>query len=363
MSIDLIPLIQNSLNSTREDAESSFLPTPRRFRYRLGFLVLALSSAFAAGCTSEDPADSNSGVGAGGGAALGADAGSDAATTAVDFIALQQGAPETAYWDDPHNLLYIVDNTGNKIWKWSDSGGLSAFASLPLPKGETSLPGNVTLGQAALLGDGTLVVNRFGQPGGGFGDIAFARADGTSDVVPNMDATRRRLGLALAPNGTLYGSYFVSGTNNQIVGSLTTVDIHSGETVVADGFGKIVGLAIGEGRLYLSDQSSGKILDAPLAAIPARAADWHVLATLVKPDQICVGPNGSLFTGQFQGAPGSSDPIAIRQITADGTVTAFKQDPEVSKPSGVAYDPSHHRLFAADSGNSSHVGVHVFQVP
>jgi sugar lactone lactonase YvrE len=286
----------------------------------------------------------------------------DTARTATNFIAMPQGAPETTLWDAAHSLLYIIDNTGNAIWKWTDAGGLVPFVSCPLPAGETSLPANVTLGQAALLADGTLVVARFGQPGGGDGGIAYVRKDGTAGLVPNLDPTIRRLGLVAGPDGTLYGSTF-GGSGNNIIGTVTTVDLQAGETTIADGFGKIVGLVIADGRFYVSDQTAGKIFYAPAAALPPHAAAWTALATLVKPDQICAGPNGSLFTGQFQGAPGSTDPIAIRQISADGVVSIFKQDPEVSKPSGVSYDPVGRRLFAADSGNVANIGVRIFSVP
>lgn len=284
--------------------------------------------------------------------------------SSTNFISLQNGAPETVLWDDSHAVLYVVDNTGNRIWKWTDASGLGTtpYATLPAPADTGALPANVTLGQAALLADGTLVVSRFGQPGAGYGGISYVNPDGSTALVPNLNAGFRRLGLAVAPNNTLYGAYFASADGGT-AGFVTTVDLHAGETVVADGFGKIVGLSVSGERLYVSDQSSAKIFDAPLSALPAHAADWHTLATLVKPDQICAGPDGSLFTGQFQGAPGSSDPISVRQISSSGAVTAFKKDPDVSKPSGLSYDPTNHRLFVADSGNSAKLGVHVFSVP
>jgi sugar lactone lactonase YvrE len=304
------------------------------------------------------------------------DAADAADAAALDFIALQQGAPEAVVWDDAKSTLYILDNTGNRVWTWTDATGLSAapYAVLPLPANAVdagTLPANATLGQAALLEDGTLVVNRFGAPGGlpGYGDITYVHADGGTGTVPNLDATRRRLGLAVAPDKTLYSSYFASTSDGGITGSITTVDLAAGESVVADGFGKIVGLAIANGRMYVSDQSAGKVFDAPLTSdgggIPAHAADWHSLATFVKPDQICVGPDGaSLFSGQFQGAPGSTEAIAVRQIsTSTGSVTVFKQDPDVSKPSGLGYDATHKRLFVADSGNTSKIGIHIFPVP
>ena len=325
----------------------------RRPLWLLGLTLLALAAGCGQQQSTSDGGESDGGRSDAGGLA------------SVNFIAFQAGAPETVLWDDAHSLLYVVDNTGNRIWKWTDASGLGSapYATLPAPLDAGTLPPNVTLGQAALLANGTLVVNRFGQSGGGAGDISYVSADGAAALVPNLDATRRRIGLAAAPDNTLYGSYFASADGGT-VGFVTTVDIHAGESVVADGFGKIVGLAITGGRLYVSDQSAGKIYDAPLSPLPAHATEWHTLVSgMVKPDQICVGPDGSLFTGQFQGAPGSSAPIAVRQISSTGTVTAFKQDPDVSKPSGVSYDPTHRRLFVADSGNSSKIGIHVFTVP
>jgi sugar lactone lactonase YvrE len=76
-----------------------------------------------------------------------------------------------------------------------------------------------------------------------------------------------------------------------------------------------------------------------------------------------VGPDGSLFTGQFSPAADSTDTVAIRQVHADGSVTRFIADPYVAKPSGVAYDPVQRRLFVADAGNIMRYGVLVFPVP
>ncbi len=240
---------------------------------------------------------------------------SDATPITTGFITLQQGAPEVPYWDDAHDVLYIVDNTGNRVWKWTDELGANAlaftqpWASLALPSGATTLASNVTLGQATALPDGTFVVNRFGTPGGtASGGIAYVKPDGASALVPNLDGTRHRLGLAYdAAGGTLYGSYFGS------TGAVTTIDIHSGETDLSTGFGKIVGLVVASGKLYVSDQTAGKVFYAPLSSIPATIDGWSTLATLVKPDQICAGPNGSIFSGQFQSDGTSSAPLAVRR--------------------------------------------------
>jgi hypothetical protein len=84
------------------------------------------------------------------------------------------------------------------------------------------------------------------------------------------------------------------------------------------------------------------------------------------PDQLCAGPDGSIFSAQFKAVPGSSEAVAVRQIHADGSVTSFVAAPAVARPSGVAYDPEEHRLFVADSGDDAHnvtqKGVHIFPV-
>lgn len=119
-------------------------------------------------------------------------------------------------------------------------------------------------------------------------------------------------------------------------------------SVIADGLGKLVVI---DDTLLVADQSAGIIYSAPLAAVPEEAASWTVFAELPVPDQLCVGPDGSVFGGQFQAAPDSTESVAIRQIDADGSVSRFIGDPTVAKPSGVSFDPNGHRLFATDTGN------------
>jgi sugar lactone lactonase YvrE len=290
-----------------------------------------------------------------------ADAGNDA-VAAPGFIPFPTGSPASTIWDDKTQTLLIADNQGNQIWKWTDNDGLSKVATTPDPGGELDA-GATLVGQIVALADGTLVVSRFGKPGGGFAAIAWVKPDGTSGLVPNVDETLKHLGLTQTADGTLYGSYFGKAPSGMgQAGAVTRVNLATGETVVATGFGKIVGvLAVAE-TLYVSDQTAGAVLSAPLAALPPEAKDWTVFAHLPVPDLLCAGPDGSLFSGQFQAAAGSTDPVAVRRILKDGTVTTFAHDPDVAKPSGVAYDPTHRRLFAADTGNVANIGIHVFPV-
>ena len=54
--------------------------------------------------------------------------------------------------------------------------------------------------------DGTIVTVEFGC--GTAGAVVYVSPDGGTGTVPGLDVTKRRLGLTLASDGTLYDSYF-----------------------------------------------------------------------------------------------------------------------------------------------------------
>jgi hypothetical protein len=73
------------------------------------------------------------------------------------------------------------------------------LATTPDPEGAKAAHATL-VGQIVQASDGTLIVARFGKPGGGFGGIAFVNpASGSSGVVPNLDPARKRLGLTWQP--------------------------------------------------------------------------------------------------------------------------------------------------------------------
>jgi hypothetical protein len=273
------------------------------------------------------------------------------------------GQPAAVWWDDTQQALFVADNMNNQIWKWTDAGGLVKYATTADPNGALDA-GATLVGELVTLSDGTVVVERFGRPKNNtWAAIAFVSPDGGGGLVPNVDNTLHRLGLGVAPGDKLYGSYF-GGTDGGMKqqGAVTTVNLQTGETDYAPGFGKIIGVLVANGNIYVSDQQAGAIYFWPLTGAVPEAGTWPVLASLPVPDQLSAGPNGSLFTGQFQAAADSGAAIAVRQIAADGGVSIFKQDPDVGKPSGLSYDPTHHRLFVADSSATQN-GIHIFAVP
>jgi sugar lactone lactonase YvrE len=298
------------------------------------------------------------------------DAGADAAIDAgaaqpavLLTIAFPEGEPASLAWNAKSETLFVADNQNNQVWSWTESRGLERFATTADPKdAKGSMATNV--GQIVQLADGRLVINRFGKPGGGFGAIAYLDP-GTKQgaLVPNLEENRKRLGLDVAPDGRLFGSYFQGAMGGGQAGAVTLVDLTAGETDYAGGFRKIIGVLVMGGKLYVSDQQADKIYTLPLSGTVPPKEQYVVFASLPRPDQICAGPDGSIFTGQFQAAPGSSDPIAVRQILADGSVKMFAKDPDVSRPSGVAYDAAKRRLFVANGGSPAQQYVRVFSVP
>jgi sugar lactone lactonase YvrE len=292
---------------------------------------------------------------------------SSAAASTSNVIPFEDGEPASVTWDAATHALYIADSTHNQVWRWTDTDGLTKFASLADPL-NADAAGATLVGQIVRLSDGSLVINRFGKPGGGFGGIAFVNVTtGVSGVVPNLDVNRRRLGLAVASGGRLFGSYFGGGMGAGAGGGgmtsvVTKVDLKTGETDFLAGFKKIVGLLVVDDVLYVSDQMADAIYAVPLNGPAPAPGAQKVFATLPRPDQLAAGPDGSLFTGQFQAAPGSAQSIAVRQVLPDGTVRIVAQDPDVTRPSGVAYDAEGHRLFVANSGNPAHRFVRIIAI-
>lgn len=278
-------------------------------------------------------------------------------------IPFPEGEPAALAWNAKSETLYIADNQNNQVWSWTEQGGLARFATTADPKdAKSAMATNV--GQIVQLADGRLVINRFGKPGGGFGAIAYLDpATKQGALVPNLDENRKRLGLDVAPDGRLFGSYFQGAMGGGQTGAVTLVDLAAGETDYAPGFRKIIGVLVLGEKLYVSDQQADKIYTLPLSGPVPPQDQYTVFASLPRPDQICAGPDGSLFTGQFQAAPGSSDPIAVRHVFADGTVKLFAKDPDVSRPSGLAYDAVKRRLFVANGGSPANQYVRVFSVP
>ena len=276
------------------------------------------------------------------------DSPSDAGTGAVDRgprILAIDGDPNGLWWDDSTQTLYVADDNGNRILRWTDASGFALVKDLP-----AASPSGAGLGQVVRTGDGTLVVTRFGY--GTTGDVVSVPASGDAQIVPSLDPQRRRIGLTLAADGRLFDSWFVRLSTGARVGSVGQLSLTGTEPEVITGLQKPVGvLAVGS-DLFVSDQDLGQILRAPLS----NPASYTVLATVAQPDLLAAGPDGSIFTGSAGGS--------LYRISASGVAAVFETG--FQQVRGVAYDPTNHRVFVADhdadeTDGVSHV-VHILPV-
>jgi hypothetical protein len=234
------------------------------------------------------------------------------------------------YWNAAKKTLYIADNANNRVLTYTDGGGVTKLADLP--PASASGPG---LGQLIPLPDDSLLVARFGF--GTTGDVVQVMPDATSKILPGLDATHRRIGLARADDGTLFEAYFVkNGTS--YVGSIARFTLAGAETDVVTGLQKPVGVLAQGATLFFDDQSNNELYTTP-AATPGTLTQF---AQLTSADLLCAGPNQTIFSG---GADGN-----VRQIDASGNVSVFATG--LSAARGVAYDDANHRLFIAN-----HVGA------
>lgn len=241
-----------------------------------------------------------------------------------------EGDPNGLWWDDASQTLYVADDDGNRILSWSDEVGFKLVKNL------TEAPeAGAGLGQLVRTQDGALVVTRFGH--GTAGAVVFVTASGAVQEVPGLAVERRRIGLTISEDGQLYDSWFVRQASGERLGAVGALSLSGTESEVITGLKKPVGvLAVGE-HLFVSDQDLGQILRAPLSDPSA----YTVFATIPSPDLLAAGPNGSLFTGSERGD--------LFRIEANGAVAVFQGGFETIR--GIAYDPTHERLFVVD-----HVG-------
>lgn len=294
-----------------------------------------------------------------------ADAGSEAGEAATDggivtlsFDPSGNGSPDAIYWDDAKQVLYIVDDFNNQVWTYTDANGFQKYATVPDnpvldDAGETKLNG------VTELADGTLVVTRFGYGIGGA--LYTVSPDGGSATVPNVPPARKRIAVTVDPStGTVYSDSFSGGGDAAISGEVETVNLATGTTVFATGFGKTVGLLVQGSALLVSDQSNGVIVAVPVdgaliadgGAGLADGAAFAVYANVVAPDQLSAGPNGSIYTDEFR-PPVDGGALQVRQIWPDGGVTIPWPTTSFTALSDVAYDATNHRLFVVDSNGTT----------
>ncbi|MCU1282528.1 MAG: hypothetical protein JWM53_6074 [bacterium] len=244
--------------------------------------------------------------------------------------------PEGLWWDSATQALYIANDGGQQIIRWrEDVNAFVVFARLP----EIAATAG-SLGQVIKAKDNSLLVTRFGFSQAGA--VLQVQSDGTIANIAGLDVKRRRLGLTVAADGTVFDGWFlvVAPSKTPMLGTVSRLALDgSGETDVVTGIGKPVGLlALGD-QLYISDQLNGVILKTPVAS-PGTTTTFAAVAGA---DELAAGPNGVIFAASNTGT--------VWSIAADGTPTSVHDGYKALR--GVAYDPDHKRLFVSepDAGN------------
>lgn len=250
------------------------------------------------------------------------------------------GDPNGLVWDASSESLLVADDDGNRLLRWRATG-FEALAELP--PAPAAGPG---LGQPVVLPDGRIVVPRFGH--GTAGDVVVVEPGGASRVVQGLDPQRRRIGLARAPGGRLFVSFF-TGERGQRIGSVAELDLERGEErVVATGFRKPVGVLADEASLLVADQDVGEIVRVPLDRPEARER----IVALAGPDLLAAGPRGGFFAGTKAGG--------VVFVEASGAVATLPVT--VREVRGVAWDAANRRVFVVDHDTAATSARHAIHL-
>lgn len=230
-----------------------------------------------------------------------------------------------AWWDDRERALYLVDDTHDALVRWTASAGFTRVAALP--------PSSAFTGLTRLL-DGRFIVASFGF--GVDGRLDVIAPGGEVAAVPHVDRTRRRSGIAVAPDGAMYVAYF---TAQPARGGIARLDPARGELdVFADGLVKPVGIAVTSTAVVVSDQ-----LDNAIYAYDPRTGARRKLAQLVEPDLLTALPNGDVIAGTRDGTLVRITPAGATSIIASG----------FEEVRGTAYDVERKRLFVIEHSVAS----------
>jgi sugar lactone lactonase YvrE len=328
------------------------MPALRRSLVWLSLALAPLGLVVACGSSSgEAPPPSDTGTPEGGSGPIITPEGINRGPVSFDFDPTGKGDPISLAWDDKSGVLFIADNVGNQIWKWTDKGGFEKYVEVP-DDPEATAAGQTNLGQIVRLSDGTIVVPRFGF--GQHGAIVYINpGTNQSGTVAGLPPNRQRVALTATGDGNnLWGAYFfkanTSGSSD--AGVVTKISHLADELDWATGFQKPVAVAQIGDRVIVSEQARGVLYTIPANGPPTPPYD--VYAQVPSPDTLVNGPNGTLITGQFRPLD-DGGPLQLRQVFDDGGYQVIMGDTPLAKPQGIAYDQTNKRLFVADSNGTT----------
>lgn len=249
------------------------------------------------------------------------------------------GYPNGLWWDEASGTLFVADDQNNRVLTWADGDGFGVLGDLP--EAAASSPG---LRQPVLVEDRVIVL-RFGD--GTAGDVVWIGLDGGTGTVPDLDVERRRIGLALAPDGTLYDGWFTKSGDSQ-VGGVSELSLDGIETSCVDDLEKPVGLLADEDALYIADQKNGLVLRKGMPGSGSGGGgDGNggaptEFASVPEPDLMCWGRNGRIFvynksgTGYEVDSAGAESALYESEAESSGSQSSRR---------GIAYDATNGRLF------------------
>ncbi|HTR54281.1 MAG TPA: hypothetical protein VMJ10_26495 [Kofleriaceae bacterium] len=253
------------------------------------------------------------------------------------------GASNGLLWDDRARALYVTDDSHDQLLEWTDAAGFHPVGLFP------TSPAGIGLGAIVRRTDGSFIVPSFGF--GKDGTIFTLAGDGKSLAYAGLDPARRRIALAIGPDGQVYESYFVVGEDKKHTGGVARVSFDGANatetpiqtTVTLD---KVVGIAATATSLFACDQGAGQVDAITLAD--------GTTTSIAKPpscDQLLLLPHGDLVTGGASGA--------VYRITTAGNVTTIASG--FGQVRGLAFDTSGRRLFFVEhfKGADSHDQLHV----
>ncbi len=163
-----------------------------------------------------------------------------------------------------------------------------------------------------------MLVERFGF--GKTSAVFDVSTNGQVTLASDTNLERRRLGLYVLDGGTFLSNWFAKEGDAPAAGGVSMIT--RGETPgsvkerdIVTGLDKLVGLAVIDNKLFISDQAANRIvrvdlLEARTASTPIEAAD--IFATVEAPDLLAAAPDGTLYTKCGAQACASSRSAAAR---------------------------------------------------
>jgi len=253
-------------------------------------------------------------------------------------ILMDRVDPNGLAWDPSRRVLYVADDDQAQVMVVSNG---VVLAGRPL----RDVGGGA--GGLVQLGDGSIACARFGTDGDG--GIVRLLPDEAVRVVPGLDPSRHRLGVAAW--GDLYVAWF-SGPHGAWTGGVARVDLATGaETPVLGDLGKVVGVAILDDLLVVSDQTH----DSLFACHLPDCADRSLLAMIPAPDLMTASAD-EVFVGSRAGN--------VFGVRADGTTRTVASELG-GEPRGLAWDAEDRELFVAihDPGAHPRHLIAIVEVP